>query len=141
MNFTILRRPMSAGTPGVMLVEDEWLCYTLEDKVRQDGLKIPGETAIPTDRYPYYMEDSPKFGRAMPTIGGVNGFVGIRTHGGETVDNTEGCPLACFKRLDDVGLKLDHNTSATNKICELLTRPGPHWIEIINRYPYRSVPI
>jgi hypothetical protein len=131
---------MPTGTPGVMLIEDEWLCYTLEDMVRQDGPKVPGKTAIPSGRYAYYLDFSPRFSRLMPSIGNVNGFVGIRTHGGETIENTEGCPLTCFDRKDKDGLILDHTTSATNAICELLKRPGQHWIEIINRYPYRSIP-
>jgi len=141
MNFTVLRRPRFEGTPGIMLVEDDFFCFTLEDKVRQDGLKIPGDTAILADRYPYYLEYSEKFKRVMPTIGHVNGFEGIRTHGGESVDNTEGCILTCFKWFNKDKLLLDKNTSATNKICELLGGSETHWIEIVNLWPHWGVTV
>lgn len=92
---------------GVLEVDSRSTCYTLEDAVlEQPGLdvkewKIPGKTAIPRGRYKVVMDFSNRFGRIMPHILDVPGFTGVRFHGGNTSEQTEGCVLLGEKRIDD----------------------------------------
>jgi hypothetical protein len=81
------------ATLGILYVDDVFCCYTLEDPVREAGVKIPGQTAIPYGRFPVIITWSPKFKRRLPLIGDVPNFEGIRIHPGNTVDDTEGCIL------------------------------------------------
>jgi hypothetical protein len=76
-----------------------WLCWTLEDMVREvDGMpvgrwKIKARTAIPVGAYRVTVTMSSRFGRLLPLLWGVPGFGGIRIHGGNTAQDTEGCIL------------------------------------------------
>lgn len=96
-------------TNGQLYINDDFFCFTLEDKVReQDGVpvekwKIPGETAIPRGVYDVTLEDSPKFGPETITIKKVPGFTGVRVHSGNSPTDTEGCIIVGF-RLDPRGL-------------------------------------
>lgn len=92
---------------GEMLVNNDWLCWTLEDAVREvdfngDGrvdvsevakFKVKGETAIPSGRYRVTLENSPKYGPNTMTINEVPGFTYIRIHPGNSAVDTEGCLL------------------------------------------------
>jgi hypothetical protein len=78
-------------TIGNLYIENEWFCFTLEDKVREK--KIYGETAIPAGTYKVVITWSPRFKRQLPLLVDVPGFDGIRIHPGNTHKNTEGCIL------------------------------------------------
>ena len=73
-------------------------CWSLEDEVRPDGVKVPGRTAIPAGTYKVRWSYSPRFKRFTPEILDVPMFTGVRIHAGNTVDHTEGCPLLGMKR-------------------------------------------
>lgn len=91
-----------------------FLCYTLEDKIRdynKDGdlddaieQKIYGETAIPFGIYNGILTYSNTFNRRLPLILNVKGFEGIRMHGGNSIADTLGCIL------------IAHNTDNNGKI-------------------------
>lgn len=81
------------STEGELYIDDVFECYTLEDPVRDFGIKIYGETAITADRYQIIIDFSNRFQRMMPHILDVPGFEGIRIHAGNTAENTEGCIL------------------------------------------------
>lgn len=77
---------------------------TLEDKVREDGVKVYGETAIPYGRYRVVLDVlSPKFSRypfymttckgKLPRLLNVKNFTGILIHAGCHERNTKGCIL------------------------------------------------
>lgn len=83
----------SQCTMGLLTIDGVPECFTLEDVVRPDGVKIPGETAIPAGIYTVDITYSPRFKRDLPLLIGVKGFVGIRIHPGNTAANTEGCIL------------------------------------------------
>ena len=79
-------------TIGKLYIEDKYVCYTLEDKVR-DGPKVLGETAIPKGTYKVIVDYSEHFGKNMLHVLDVPGFTGIRIHSGNTDKDTEGCIL------------------------------------------------
>lgn len=100
-------------TIGKMYVDGAYVCDTLEDKDRGltsnmsvaqiCGVKVHGETAIPTGRYLVDMKTvSPRFGgRAqyqfckgrLPRLCNTVGFQGVLVHCGNTTKDTDGCIL------------------------------------------------
>jgi hypothetical protein len=86
-------------TIGSLDIDGQWECWTLEDPVRPDGIKIAGETAIPKGLYRVELTQSPRFKRVLPLLINVQGFVGIRIHPGNTVWDTEGCILVGQERF------------------------------------------
>lgn len=101
-------------TIGVLLINGQRFCETLEDKDRglkqTDALdkikavKVPGETAIPAGKYFVAMDVvSPKYkavkfyndlcGGRVPRLLDVPGYSGILIHTGNTPLDTLGCIL------------------------------------------------
>ena len=87
-------------TIGRLFIDGTFECWTLEDVVRDDGVKIPGETAIPYGTYVIDITPSRWFKRELPLLVNVNGFVGIRIHPGNGARDTEGCILVGSERAD-----------------------------------------
>ncbi|ARO89125.1 hypothetical protein EBAPG3_012120 [Nitrosospira lacus] len=79
------------STIGKLYVDNQFECYTLEDKVRP--VKIKGKTAIPAGRYEVIINYSQRFGRPLPLFLNVPNFEGVRIHPGNTAADTEGCIL------------------------------------------------
>jgi len=111
MELTLVREPSTdESTPGRLLVNNVFECFTLEDVVREvpgvqvAAWKIPSRTAIPVGTYNVVIDLSQRFGRDMPHILNVEGFDGIRIHSGNTSADTEGCILLGQDRngLDEV---------------------------------------
>lgn len=86
-------------TIGKLFVDGQYLCYTLEDKMRQEpdkpvsDWKVYAQTAIPTGSYDVAVTMSNRFKKPLPLIQNVEGFSGIRIHSGNTSADTEGCIL------------------------------------------------
>lgn len=80
-------------TIGKLYGDGEYLCDTLEDRVRPDGVKVYGETAIPKGEYKLQWTFSPRFKRELPLLINVPNFEGVRIHTGNTHKDTEGCIL------------------------------------------------
>lgn len=102
----VLQRTHDNGraTFGKLFVDGRFICYTLEDVVREQmgtpvaDWKIRGETAIPSTTYAgtsyrVTLETSARFGADTLTIHSVPGFDAIRMHAGNTEQDTEGCVL------------------------------------------------
>ena len=110
------------------------LCETLEDPVRSiRDVKIEGETAIPTGRYPVTITWSPKFQKFLPILSGVPGYTGVRIHRGNTADDTRGCILLGIKRetnkIIQSGIAF---TIVENLLKQELNIGGECFIEISN---------
>ena len=94
----VLKRDPSTetSTPGRLFSvngqNERFICYTMEDIVR-DGPKIAGKTAIPFGEYQCTISHSARFKRPLPLLHGAPNFIGIRIHGGNTSEDTEGCIL------------------------------------------------
>lgn len=112
-------------------VNGKWLCYILEDQLQPVGKKVPKETCIPAGEYDVTLTYSNRFKRVMPLIynrpdltieGKGMKFSGIRIHGGQTEEDTEGCPLCGYHVNDD---KTAIHGSATDAFIRILaTNPG-----------------
>lgn len=99
--LSLLRnRYTDQSTTGTLLINDEFFCWTLEDR-DHDGPKIPGETCIPAGVYKVVIDWSNRFQRQMPHILDVPDFEGIRIHAGNTDKDTAGCVLVGYSRAQD----------------------------------------
>lgn len=78
---------------GKLYIDNQFECFTLEDTVRERGVKIAGQTAIPTGRYEIIITLSPRFKRELPRLVNVPNFEGILIHNGNHEGHTEGCIL------------------------------------------------
>ena len=95
--FELVRQWLTPkSTIGKLSLQGVYLMYTLEDTVRE--LKIPGETAIPYGRYRVALSQSQRFGRELPILLSVPNFTGVRIHGGNGPQDTEGCILVGFDK-------------------------------------------
>lgn len=81
----------SSATIGELLVNDKYLCDTLEDRVRPEGEKVYGKTAIPEGTYEMVLSYSPRFKKILPEILNVPNFTGIRIHSLNKAEESEGC--------------------------------------------------
>ena len=102
MELVLLRLEIdekNAATVGVLSIKDTtFRCWTCEDLERET--KIKGRTAIPTGRYKMVINFSNRFQKEMPLLLDVPNFEGIRIHAGNTSEDTEGCILVGFDRID-----------------------------------------
>lgn len=130
MELTLQRLPSeNSHTDGDLSVDNEWLCYTLEDTVR--AVKIKSETAIPAGRYRITMENSPKFGPNTLTVNNVPGFSGVRIHAGNTEADTEGCPLVGMVRTaDGIGRSREALAMLKPRVADGLA-DGEAWLTIL----------
>lgn len=87
--------------------EGDKIGCALEDVARPVNVKIPGQTCIPEGIYNVNITHSDKYQKLMIQLynrtedlavikNGVK-FEGIRVHGGNDVDDSEGCPLVAKK--------------------------------------------
>lgn len=93
--YIIVNRIFKASTYtiGELSVNNKYLCDTLEDRVRPEGEKVYGETAIPSGTYTVILSYSNRFKKIMPEIQNVPNFTGVRIHCGNSSKDTEGCLL------------------------------------------------
>ena len=132
MEIELRREPSDEHrTFGIMSVNGQYECETLEDPVRE--VKIAGVTAIPAGRYNVMLEDSPRFGAETITINQVPGFTNIRIHAGNTEKDTEGCPLVGQQRIE-TGVTRSRIALAhlKQKVRQGLQDGGEVWLTIIN---------
>lgn len=102
MKLTLTRKNFSSdSTIGELAINGKFECYTLEDVVRPNGVKIYGETAIPAGNYKVDITFSPRFKTMLPLLIDVPNFIGIRIHPGNSAGDTDGCILVGQTRSTD----------------------------------------
>lgn len=118
-------------TIGKMYIDGVDECYTLEDVVRPDGVKVYGETAIPAGRYRVVVTRSNRFQCDLPLVLDVPNFEGIRIHPGNTSADTHGCILVGLEQRENtlLGSRLAFN-SVFHKIGNAISNGGEVWLEI-----------
>lgn len=135
-------------TIGRLYVDGQYFCDTLEDAdrgLRQDmpsekikKLKVYGQTAIPTGRYPVTLGVvSPRFkdrawarpyGGKVPRLLNVPGFDGVLIHVGNDASDTSGCILV--GRNTVVGKVADSTATFHALMGELLAAKGDIWLTV-----------
>jgi len=100
MNLELKRLKLGDDyTIGRLSLDGRFLCYTLEDKVREvigesvSSWKVQDKTAIPKGVYPVIITMSARFKIRLPLLMNVPGFSGVRIHTGNSSKDTEGCIL------------------------------------------------
>lgn len=100
--FKLIREPSQnvvggeSFTPGKMYLDGVLFCQTCEDmdrKLEAGGVKIPKVTAIPRGRYRLVTSFSNHFQKVLPEVLDVKGYSGVRIHGGNKAEHSEGCIL------------------------------------------------
>lgn len=107
-HFKIVRDTYTDTTvTGKLYLNGEWLCYTLEDAVRNPGVKIYGRTAVPAGTYPLTFEKSPRLSAKAghdfltPRMHDIPGFLGCLWHVGNYATDVEGCVALGLTRVKD----------------------------------------
>ena len=119
-------------TIGELQIDGEFECWTCEDTVREPGVKIHGQTAIPYGRYEVVISMSQRFGIYLPLLMNVPMFDGIRIHPGNTSADTDGCILPGAQRLGkSVGQSRTAFGKLFPKIRDAASRKEPVWIRIV----------
>jgi len=85
-------------TLGTMTFNDGFVCQTLEDPVRPEGVKLLGDTAIGSGTYRVTISRSQRWQRMLPILHSVPMFESIRIHPGNTTADTTGCILVGTQR-------------------------------------------
>ena len=126
-------------TIGRLILNDEYFSYSLEDTTRGENVKIAKKTAIPAGLYRCEVTYSPKYKRQMPLIysnredfslevGKVR-FEGLRLHGGNDADDTDGCILTAKNFIDADTIQGSMSGELTRALQDL---GGLGWINITN---------
>lgn len=135
MKITVIRKTFTdTATLGEMHIDGKFFAYTLEDKYRGDisttpTLKVPAKTAIDFGTYGVSVTFSNRFKRDLPLLAKVPCFEGVRIHGGNTHENTEGCILI-GKQSNNVD-KIWDCAERVNAIVSLIKAAGTCTIEIV----------
>lgn len=102
------------STLSELYIDDEFICYVLEDSVRE--VKIKGSTAIPAGRYKLgfnrygamngrYKRLFPDFHKGMIELTGIPNFSYVYIHIGNIYADTSGCLLVGktmkYRKRDD----------------------------------------
>lgn len=116
-------------TIGRLYIDGNRFCDTIEDRVRKDGKKVPGLTAIPAGKYKVTLSWSPRFKKTLPLLHDVPNFSGVRIHSGNTEKDSEGCIIVGVN--DKVGW-VSNSRATMSKLMEILeSAKSPIMIEIV----------
>lgn len=111
-------------TVGNLSINGKFYCFTLEDTVRPDGIKVMGQTAIPAGTYKVCVTWSNRFSKPLPQILDVPGFEGVRLHGGNTEADTQGCVLVGFEL--DATRNIIYRSASANLTERLAPKLSPN---------------
>jgi hypothetical protein len=129
-NLLLVREVFTSfSTGGKLYINGNFFCYTLEDIVRPPLVKIRDMTAIPAGYYNIKITMSEHFKRETAELLNVPLFEGIRMHGGNTSQDTEGCVLVAYNRK---GNDYIFNSAETDLTALLKKQMVPITIGIFN---------
>lgn len=123
MDINVIRySDRNGGTFGLLLLDGDFECYTLEDQYRKH--KIKGITRIPGGEYKIVLKDVSRFDKSYQKLFGsdyhgmlhildVPNFEGILIHGGNYPKDTAGCIL--------VGNKANNNNCGVPFLSDSLS--------------------
>jgi len=132
MNLLLLRNIYTdKSTIGDLLVDSNFFCYTLEDIVRKPGEKIYGRTAIPSGKYEVVLSMSNRFKKLIPELLNVPNFTGVRMHGGNTSEDTEGCIILARNIINN---DLVQGNMTQQLVDILLSKKERHYINVLNTF-------
>lgn len=121
-------------TPGKLYRNGVFYCFTVEDEDRRmecGGEKVYGRTAIPRGKYKLRVSMSNRFKKELPEVMGVDGFAGVRIHGGNKAENSEGCVLTGKVRTSTgVANCADVVADITRLVKEASAKGEESWLEI-----------
>jgi hypothetical protein len=117
-------RYLPTRTVSRLSIDGKFFCFVLEDVVREDGVKVFGETAIPAGTYRMTVNWSNRFKRRLIYVHAVPMFEGIRIHPGLTERHTHGCLLVSRKLNPDFTLARDRQ--ATEILTQLVDEADDH---------------
>jgi hypothetical protein len=101
MKLDLIRKEFTPhSTIGDFLIDGVWFSFSLEDTVRE-GIKVPGQTAIPYGTYQVTKNYSNRFKCVMPLLLNVPKCEGIRIHSLNTAEQTEGCIGIGYKKSEE----------------------------------------
>nr|DAI00533.1 MAG TPA: hypothetical protein [Caudoviricetes sp.] len=132
MKITLKRKFIGPSyTIGNLLIDGDFFCHTIEDKVRElpsncpqtsIGLsckckeKVYAQTAIPKGTYKVTMEYSPKFKRVLPLLHNVPHFLGILIHSGTDENSSAGCIIVGMNKVKGKVVESRKTSDALNNI-------------------------
>jgi len=116
-------------TTGILTIPElNFQCYTMENVARPIGVKVFGETCIPTGTYNFALNVSSRFGMVLPLIYNTKNLLvtdgygaswsGVRIHGGNTDEDTSGCILVGYRKGEN---KLYECKKAVVDLMQILT--------------------
>lgn len=119
------------STIGDLLIDGEYFCHTIEDVVRESGEKVSGQTAIPSGKYEVVLSMSRRFKKLLPELLNVPNFAGVRMHGGNTSEDTEGCIIVAKNIINNDLVQ----GNCTQQLIDLLqSKKERHFINILNNF-------
>lgn len=128
---------------GSLFIEDQFECYTLEDKYREipdlpiSQWKVPRETAIPLGRYELVVSESRRSAQGglwsphlhlLPLLLDVPGWEGVRIHAGNSNTDTDGCIIVGTQRTADT--VENSRTALTTLMAKLEATREQHFLTI-----------
>jgi hypothetical protein len=118
---------------------EQMLGFSLEDfDSERNGTfkKVAGKTAIPLGRYRVVLSHSRRFNMVLPELLDVPHYTGIRIHGGNDENNTEGCPCVADS-YDYIRARIYNSNPAVARIIGCIDHKikteGSCYIQIIQR--------
>lgn len=118
------------STCGEVFIDNKHFCWSLEDMVRPEGIKILGKTAIPYGEYQLTLSYSERFKRNMILLLKVPGFSGVRIHGGNTSEDTEGCLIVAFNKINNDKVQGTAEKAIFEYVKKKLSENYDVWISI-----------
>ena len=132
MKITLKRKFIGPSyTIGDLLIDGDFFCHTIEDKVRELPSKCPqtsrglsckceekvyAQTAIPKGTYKVTMEYSPKFKRVLPLLHNVPHFLGILIHSGTDENSSAGWIIVGMNKVKGKVVESRKTSDALNQI-------------------------